>query len=62
MSKAQNLQIAISALIEEHVAKFELSDADVMGALRVAQCYEEGAFSIRLVQATLIQATGDKNA
>ena len=53
MSKAQDLEIAINALIEQHVVDYQLTDADVMGALRVVACREEGAFGLRMVQAML---------
>lgn len=55
MSAAQKLQIAIQEIIEMHVKEYQLTDADVMGALRVCQCCEEGALGIRMAQGAMAQ-------
>lgn len=49
MSKAQDLQIAIQTVIEKHVTENFLSDADVIGALRVCLACEEIGMSVRLM-------------
>ena len=53
MSTAQALQMAIQEVIESHVKTYQLTYADVIGALRVCLCYEEGALGVRLAQAMI---------